>query len=281
MLIDTHTHVNFKDFKEETEAVIQRALDAGVWMINAGTQIDTSKSAVELAQKYSRGVYAAVGLHPEHTYEHMVNEEGHVFKTRHETFDYAPYKALAKNPKVAAIGECGLDYYYFQPGDDIEKIKQDQREAFTQQIELARELDKVLMIHCRPTKGTMDAYGDIADMMAGIKQKYPDYRFQVHCYTGNLELAQQFVELGGYISCSGIVTFDKTGRSEAVVKGILLERLLVETDAPFLAPAPHRGKRNEPAYVEFVARKIAEIKKLSYEQVAETTTNNALSLFRI
>lgn len=281
MLVDTHTHVNFKDFKEETEAVIQRALDVGVWMINAGTHLDTSKSAVELAQKYSEGVYAAVGLHPEHTYEHMVDEEGHVFKTRHEVFGYAAYKTLAENPKVVAIGECGLDYYWFQDGEDIEAIKKNQREAFMQQIELAGELDKVLMIHCRPTKGTMDAYEEIAEIMAGAKSKNSGYRFEVHCYTGNLELAQKFVALDGYISCSGIITFDKTGQSDAVVKGIPLKRLLVETDAPYLAPAPNRAKRNEPAYVEFVARKMAEIKGISYEQVAAVTTSNARILFKI
>jgi TatD DNase family protein len=281
MLIDTHTHVNFKDFKQETQGVIQRALDAGVWMINAGTQIDTSRSAVALAQQYPEGVYAAVALHPEHTYEHMVDEEGHVFKTRQEIFDYEAYKKIAADPNVVAIGECGLDYYYFQPGDDIVKIKAAQRAAFDPQIELAHELDKALMIHCRPTKNTMDAYEDIADVMANVRQKYPDYRFELHCYTGNLELAQRFVELGGYISCSGIITFDKTGRSEEVVRGIPLDRLLIETDAPYLAPAVYRGQRNEPVYVEHVARKFAEFKNISYDEVAAATTQNARTLFKI
>ena len=281
MLIDTHTHVNFKDFREETDAVIARALAAGVWLINAGTHLDTSQGAIELAHKYAEGVYAAVALHPEHTYEHMVEEEGHVFKTRHETLDFAAYKKLAEDPKVVAIGECGLDYYYFEPGDDIEKIKKQQLDAFSQQIELAHETNKALMIHCRPTKGTMDAYEDILEIMRGVKQKYSDYRFELHCYTGNLEIAKKFVELGGYISCSGIITFDKTGRSEELVKGLPLERLLVETDAPYLAPVPHRGQRNEPAYLEFVAKKIAEWKNISYETVAETTTANARELFRI
>lgn len=282
ILIDAHTHVHFNDFGSETESVIQRALDAGVWMINVGTQSDTSSNGVIIAERYPEGVYAAIGLHPEHTYNHPVTENGKTFMTRAEDFDYEAYKKLAQSPKVVAIGECGLDYYYFTESDDIVAIKVKQRSVFNQQIKLALEMDKVLMIHCRPTKGSMDAYEDILEILKGKMQNGKEnIRFQVHCYTGNAEIAEKFVELGGYISLTGIITFDKSGVSKEVVERVPLDHILIETDAPYLTPTPFRGDRNEPRYVKYVAEKIAEIKSASFEEVARVTTENARKLFRI
>ncbi len=282
MLIDTHAHVQFAAFKGEEEATIKRALDNDVWVVNVGTQIDTSRAAVELLKKFPENVYAAVGLHPTHTFKHQYHDEEEVsFKTRDEVFDYEAYKELAQNDRVVGIGECGLDYFRLPEDLDHEQVKQKQREAFLQQVKLAVELDKALCIHCRPSQGTQDAYEDILDIIKQTKQETPSLRFEIHCFTGNLETAKKFVELGGYIGLNGIITFDKTGRSEEVVKDLPLEAIILETDCPYLTSVPHRGKRNEPAYVEFVAKKIAEWKNKTFEKVAEVTTNNATQLFNL
>jgi TatD DNase family protein len=174
-----------------------------------------------------------------------------------------------------------LDYYYFTENDDVAAIKAKQRAVFDEQIKLALEMDKVLMIHCRPTKGSMDAYQDIVEIISKVKSQNSNLRFQVHCYTGNAELAEKFVELGGYISLTGIITFDKSGVSREVVERVPLDHILIETDAPYLTPAPFRGERNEPRYVKYVAEKIAEIKGVSVEEVSKVTTKNTRTLFKI
>lgn len=282
MLIDTHAHVQFAGFKGEEEVIIQRALDAGVTMVNVGTQIDTSRAAVALLDKFPENLYAVVGLHPTHTFKHQYHDEEEVsFKTRDEVFDYEAYKQLAQNERVVGIGECGLDYYRLPEDLDHEEVKEKQREAFLKQVRLAVELDKALCIHCRPSDGTQDAYEDILEIISETKKGTPNLRFEIHCFTGNLETGKKFVKLGGYIGLNGIITFDKTGRSEQVVKGLSLETIILETDCPYLTPVPYRGKRNEPAYVVEVAKKIAEWKNESFEKVSEVTTINAKKLFAI
>lgn len=281
-LIDTHCHINLNAFREDGAEAIKRAFEVGVVVVNVGTQIDTSRQAVKLLEQFSENVYAVVGLHPVHTYQHDYEDEEEVkFKTREEGFDYGLYKQLADNPRVVGIGECGLDYYRLPDDRDHAEIKQLQRAAFLSQLKLAQELDKALCIHCRPSDGTMDAYEDIYVMLKDAKQEKPDLRFEIHCYTGDLPTVLKFVELGAYIGINGIITFDKTGRSEQVIKGIPLESMVLETDAPYLTPAPHRGKRNEPAYVGLVAEKIAEWKDVSVDEVARVTTANACKLFNI
>lgn len=285
--IDTHTHVNFQAFKKDAEEVVQRALDEGVWMINAGTMFETSRRAVEMAENYSDGVYAAVALHPIHLFEHHVDEEETSFNARGEEFNADSYKDLVlRSTKVVAIGEFGLDYYRMPKGEDPERVKKIQKEVMVQHLLLAKEVDKPVMIHCRPTPGTMDAYEDILKILdptpspgeGRVGERLP---FEIHCFTGNWPIAQEFIERGGYIALNGIVTFDKTGRSEEVAKNLPLESIILETDAPYLAPVPHRGQRNEPSYVKFVAEKIAEIKGVSYNDVAAATTKNARTLFRV
>jgi TatD DNase family protein len=277
-LIDTHTHINLRAFKDDAQETITRALENGVAVINVGTQIDTSRQAVTLLEKFPENVYATVGLHPTHTYAHDYEDDEEVkFKTREEGFDYEQYKALAQNPRVLGIGECGLDYFRMPEDRDAEEIKNLQRTAFLEQIRLAKELDKVLCVHCRPTEGTNNAYEDLLEIIKAQDVK----RFEVHCYTGDLETAKRFVELGGYIGVNGIITFDKTGRSEEVIKRIPIEAIILETDAPYLTPKSKRGKRNEPSYIIEVAEKIAEWKNLSVGEVCEITTNNAKKLFRI
>lgn len=281
MLVDTHAHVQFSGFKDEADSVMQRSLDVGMVVVNVGSQIDTSTEAVKMLESYPERVYAVVGLHPEHTYQHLVDEEDSHFRTREEKFDYDAYKTLAINPKVVGIGECGLDYYRFEEGSNVVKIKEQQRLAFDHQIKLALELDKALVVHCRPSPGTVDAYEDLISILTEVKQQNSQLRFEVHCFTGTLEVAKQFVALGGYLGLNGIITFDKTGISEEVVKNIALDNIILETDCPYLTPAPFRGKRNEPLYVKYVAEKIAEWKNIPFKEVENQTTENAEKLFKL
>lgn len=281
--IDTHTHINLRAFKDDAVETIQRALDAGVTVVNVGTQIDTSRQAVALLNQFPENVYAVIGLHPTHTYSHDYEDDEEVkFKTREEGFDPALYRELAKNPRVVGIGECGLDYYRMPIERDFDEIVSLQNTAFDAQIELALELDKALCIHCRPSEGSNeDAYNDLLVKLTKVKAAHPNLRFEVHCFTGSLDIAKKFVTLGGFIGLNGIITFDKTPRSEEVVKGLPLEAIILETDAPYLTPKSHRGQRNEPSYLPEVAQKIAEWKNVSLEEVAEKTTANAKKLFNI
>ena len=275
MLIDTHTHVNFRAFRDDADDAIRRALDAGVWLVNVGTQFETSRRAVEMAENYSEGVYAAVGLHPIHLFSHHVDEEETSFQTAGEEFNADSYRELIlRSTKVTAIGEFGLDYYRMPPGEDPERIKTVQREVAKQHIILAKSVDKPLMLHVRPSIGTMDAYEDLLEVL-------DDMPGVIHSFTGSWEIAKKFIDRGFHIGMNGIITFDKTGRSEEVVKNTPLDRIVLETDAPYLTPVPHRGKRNEPSYVKFVAVRIAEIKGISIEEVESVTTQNSRRLFQI
>jgi TatD DNase family protein len=267
-LFDAHTHLQFKAFDKDREEVILRALDGGVFCINVGTQKDTSKAALNLAQKYD-GLWAAVGLHPIHTQEsyydpdELAGEKS--FKSREEIFDPAFYEKLAENPKVVAIGECGLDYFRIR--NDESRIKEKQEKVFKQQIELALKLDKPLMIHCR------DAYNDVLDIL----RDYPDVRGNIHFFAGDWQIAEKFLDLGFYLSFTGVITFAR--QYDEVLKKMPLERLMIETDAPYVSPASYRGKRNEPLYVVEVAKRIAEIRGLSFSEVAELTAQNAKRVF--
>ncbi len=275
-LYDTHAHVNLAAFKEDYKEIIKQAQQAAVIVNNVGTQKDTSKKAFDLAKEFDN-VYAVVGLHPVHTISQDVDEEESHFISREEEFDYAYYKALAEDPKVVGIGECGLDYYRLPEDKTLEEVKTIQKEAFLQQIKLAKELDKALVIHCRTQKDSSDAYEDILEILRLEKPS----RFEIHSFTSNWGIAEKFLELGGYIGLNGIITFDKSGVLKEVVKNCPLERIVLETDAPYLAPAPYRGKRNQPNYVEYVARYIAEVKGLSFEEVCKQTTSNAKALFKV
>lgn len=281
-LIDTHTHVNLRAYKDDAKETIQRAHDAGVVVINVGTQIDTSRQAVEMLAEFPEDVYAVVGMHPSHTYEQDFHDEDEVETKTHETgFNVELYKNLADNSRVVGIGECGLDYYRLPENQDHGEIKKLQKDAFEAQIALALQLDKALCIHCRPSDGTTDAYEDLLAIITKVKAENPQLRFEVHCFTGDLEIAQKFVDLGGYIGINGIITFDKTTRSKEVVNGLPLEAIILETDAPYLSPKIYRGKRNEPAYLVEVARQIADWKNVTVEEVANVTTANAKKLFKL
>ncbi len=256
MLIDTHAHLNLEAFKGDAEEVIKRALQNGVQMINAGVDFETSKKAVELAEKFP-GVYAAVGFHPNDS---------------KEEFDYPVFKELALNSKVVAIGETGLDYYRIEKGDL--SVKNRQKEIFKKQIELALELKKPLIIHCR------EAHGDLLEIIKSYFLNLKSgFNGVLHSFSGNLEQAEKYREMGFKIAFNGIITFSRD--YDEVILKTPIEDILIETDCPFLTPIPYRGKRNEPLYVIEVAKRIAEIKGLSLEETGEQTTKNARELFGI
>lgn len=285
LLIDTHAHVNFNHFKNDSKEVVKRALENGIWMINVGAERKTSERAVKMAEEYEEGVYAAVGLHPSHLIEqdaeYEENRETIRYKSKPEDFDYDFYLNLAKNKKVVGIGECGLDFYRSknQAGEKlkVESFKEKQKEIFIKHLKLAKEANKPIIIHCR------EAHNDLLEIFR-LEAELPSG--VMHFFTGTLEQAKKYIELGFYISFSGVITFPPlrragAGEYEEVVRHIPLEKILIETDCPYVAPIPHRGKRNEPAYVKYVAQKIAELRGLPFEEVAEKTTKNARKLFKI
>ncbi len=233
-----------------------------------------------------------VGLHPIHTISQEVDEEESHFVSREEKFDYEFYRKLAQDPLVVGIGECGLDYYRVPDGMGLGQVKEIQRNAFLQQIKLAKELDKALVIHCRPSKDletkkdSTDAYEDILEILRGELSTNGvsgtnSLRFEIHSFTSNWQIARQFLELGGYIGMNGIITFDKSGVLREVATNVPLEKIVLETDAPYLAPGPFRGKRCLPEYVKYTAEFVAEVKGISVDQVAVQTTKNAKALFII
>lgn len=272
MLIDTHAHVNFNTFKNDGDEVIRRALDNGVWLVNVGSQYSTSKRAVEIAQRHKEGVYAAVGLHPIHLETGLVkmkdDPEEIQFKTIEEEFDYEKYKALAKSPKVVAIGEIGLDYYWKpKTKAKLALFKEKQMTILLRQMDLAKELNLPVIFHCRT------AHDDLLEILA----ERADVRGVIHCFTGSWQQAQKYMDMGFYLAFNGLIF--KMDLDE-VIRKIPLERILIETDCPYLTPSPIEG-RNEPIYIKYVAEKIAEIKSSSYEAITLATTKNAKELFRI
>lgn len=283
--IDIHAHTNFKAFDEDRDAVVRRALESDTWVINVGTQFNTSKKAVEMTNEYKEGIYATIGLHPIHTGAsfHDADElgaKGKEFISRGEIFDKEKYKELAKLGKVVGIGECGLDYYHMEQ-DTIEK----QKIAFITQIELANELDLPLMLHVRnnPTDKTRNAYFDVYELIKKYSKR-EGIKGVSHFFAGSVEDMKRFIELGVYISFAGPITYKPKPEIcdyITVIKETPLEMILADTDSPYVAPVPHRGKRNEPVYVSEIVRKIAEIKGLDEEETAKAIFSNAKRLFKI
>ncbi|MBI5470214.1 TatD family hydrolase [Candidatus Kaiserbacteria bacterium] len=263
---DAHTHLNFVAFKDDTDAVVQRALEQQVGMNVVGTQYDTSVSAVKLAEKH-KGVYATIGLHPIHTGksyhdEKELGEGGKAFTSRGEEFDSSKYEKLGANKKVIAVGECGLDYFRLE-----EKTKATQSRAFIQQIELANKLNKPLMLHIR------NAYDDALEML----KIHAKVKGDTHFFAGDWGIAKKFLDFGFTLSFTGVITF--THEYDEVIKNAPLDMLLSETDAPYVTPMPHRGKRNESAYIPLIVKRIAEIRGEDFETVSAALYGNALRVF--
>ena len=252
MFFDTHAHYDDKAFDEDRDSLLAALPEAGVTLvIDPGCDVKSSRAAIELAARYEH-VYAAVGIHPEELgdfTEENLNEIAH----------------LARDGKCVAIGEIGLDYYW----DDT--YKAEQKELFRRQIELALELSKPIIVHDR------EAHGDSLELVS----RYPELRGVFHCFSGSLEMARELVRRGWYVGLTGVVTFKNARKAVEVASSIPLERLLIETDCPYMAPVPYRGRRNDPSLVPLVAEKIAELRGLSVETVAQATTQNACRLFGI
>ena len=274
MLIDTHSHLNFSAYKNDRDEVIKRSLGSGVFMINVGSKYETSKKAKEIAEKYEKGIYAAIGLHPMHATADIqkikIDPEEGGFVSSGEEFDKEKYRELAKSKKIVAIGEIGLDYYY-RPKTKIkvEQFRERQKQVFLAQLELAQELDLPVILHCRM------AHKDLIEM---LKSKVKKIRGVVHCFTGNWEEAKSYVEMGFYLGLNGIIF--KMDLDD-VIKKMPMDKILLETDCPYLTPPQEGNKRNEPVFVKYVAEKIAELRNISFEEVAERTTQNAKNLFNI
>jgi len=276
MLIDTHAHLNFNAFKNDVEKVVKRCADQKIGVINVGSEYKTSRRAVEMAEKHEN-MWAAVGLHPGHLSVHDIDDgEGHLIKSAVEKFDREKYLELAKSKKVVAIGEIGLDYFHGTQNMEhgTEELKALQRGIFIQEIELAVELDLPVMVHCR------EAYKDLLEILVEQNKKYgKKLRGVIHSYLGRLSYAQIFNEIGFSIAFNGVITYARD--YDKVIKNVDLKYILTETDCPWLTPIPHRGERNEPAYVRYVAEKIAEIKEISFDETAKITVDNTKKLFNI
>jgi len=284
MTIDTHAHLNFNAYKDDVDEVVKKTLENDIWMVNVGSQYSTSKRAVEIAERYESGVYAAVGIHPIHLDTGLikvkVDQEEIEFKTREEEFDYEKYKGLAKSPRVVAIGEIGLDYWY-KPKTRIklEQFKKKQKETFLEQLKLAKELNLPVIFHCRMAHN---------DLLQAIKEfDWPELRGVVHCFTGTWQDAQKYLEMGFYVGFNGIIFKFNV---DEVIKNIPLDKMLIETDCPYLTPPisinqqyPHKSAvlRNEPIYLKYIVEKIAKIKNLTNKEIADITTQNARKLFKI
>ena len=278
--IDIHAHLNLAAFAEDREAVLARTAEARVAHINVGTKESTSKKAVEIAEAHDE-VYAIVGLHPIQTTPQEHDEDeigpgGTPFTSKGEVFNTEFYRELAQSKKVVGIGECGFDYFHNEP-----ETYSIQEAAFIAQIELANELELPLMIHTRnPKPGEASPTGRsvYADVYEALKQ-YAKVPFNVHFYAGTTEEAARFFDLGGTISFTGVITFAKD--YEETVRFAPLDKIHGETDCPFVAPVPHRGRRNEPAYVVEVYKKISQIKGIDEEVVRAQLLENENALFKL
>ncbi|RST71124.1 TatD family deoxyribonuclease [Siminovitchia acidinfaciens] len=254
MLFDTHVHLNDEQFNEDLQEVIERAKEAGVsYMVVVGFNRPTIEKAIILVEEYDF-LYASIGWHPVDAID-MTDE------------DLAWIEEMAVHPKVVALGEMGLDYHWDKSPQDVQK------EVFRRQIGLAKKLKLPIIIHNR------DATEDVVQILR--EEKAEEVGGIMHCFSGSAETAKECVEMNFHISLGGPVTFKNAKKPKKVAMEVPLDRLLIETDCPYLAPHPYRGKRNEPAYVKLVAEQIAELKEISYEEVAKKTTENAMKLFGI
>lgn len=256
MLIDSHAHIQTKEFSADIAQVVRRAVEAGVEkiiVVGGAGDLSSNDAAIALAESYP-GLYATVGMHPHDAKE--VNEE-----------EFQRLESLAQRPKVVAIGESGLDYYYNHSPREV------QVEIFRRFIHLAQESGLPLVVHVR------DAYREAAEIVK--HEGRGKLQGVIHCFTGDYNAASDLLDLGLYLSFTGILTFKNADPLREVVRKLPLDRILLETDSPYLAPVPHRGKRNEPAFVCRVAETMAKVKGLPLDEVAQATTRNAEALFAI
>lgn len=254
LLFDTHVHLNARQFMDDREVVIERAFAAGVKeMVVVGFDDETIPLAIEIAESYET-IYAAIGWHPVDAIDYTAEK-------------LAWIESLTQHPKVVAIGEMGLDYYWDTSPKEV------QEKAFREQIRLAKKVDLPIIIHNR------EATDDVLRILK--EEEAHTIGGIMHCFSGNVEQAEESLALNFHVSLGGPVTFKNAVDPKEVAKMVPLDKLLIETDAPYLAPHPNRGKRNEPAYVTLVAEQIAQLRNMSYEEIAAITTENARRIFRL
>lgn len=264
-MVDAHCHLNFLAFNEDYDAVIKRALEKDVkTIINVGTSIESSKKAIELAKKY-KNLYAVVGIHPHHADKVIEDWDKEIGK-------------LAKMPKVIGIGEVGMDYFNYKSNGIVDPKLQ--RKVFERQIEISIENKLPLQIHGR------HAGKDIVEIVSSYKSQLLKIPGMFHCFAGNLDYLKKVLEMGFYVGFDGNITYKGLAPGEDtllsdLVKYAPLERIILETDAPYLTPIPYRGGRNEPSYVIIVADFIAKLKNLSFEKISSETEKNTLELFNL
>lgn len=254
MIFESHAHYDDEAFNEDREALLESMQENGIgYVMNIGASLKSTEATVALTLKYPF-VYGAAGVHPSETAE--LNEEN--FKWLREQ---------CKQPKIVAVGEIGLDYYWKEPDPEIQKY------WFEKQLDLAHELKKPVCIHSR------DAAKDTYDIM--VAKKASELGGVIHCYSYSVEMAQEYVKMGFHIGVGGVVTFKNGKKLKETVEAIPIERILLETDSPYMAPEPNRGKRNSSLYLPYIAQQIAEIKQMTYDEVVEITCQNAKKLFGI
>jgi TatD DNase family protein len=279
-LFDAHTHAHFKAYDADRDEVIRRALSLGIGMVNVGTDKKMSEEAIALTEKYPEGLFATVGLHPIHTAPSFHDaSEG---DTAPEIdFDYPFYLKLANHPRVVAIGECGLDYFH---GERDYKLYQ--KKSFKEQIQLANEVGKPLMLHCRSSAdGSENAYRDMIDILKEEKEKLRTKDAGIaHFFSGSVHEAEELLALGFSFTFGGAITLPPRANGadfKALIRMMPEERILLETDAPYVAPLKYRGKRNEPAYVEEVLFALANIRGETPEHIAALTLQNTIRAFNL
>ena len=258
--VDAHCRIQFDQYQEDQTELIERMKEEGVQGIVVGCNRESSERALALAEKHEH-LYASAGLHP--------NREND------ERYDISYQRELAMNPLVVAIGECGLDY--FRPTEVNDAVKESQKELLKQQIALAAELDKPLIIHSRPSKGTQDAYHDLIEILTEAKQQHPNVRGDIHFFVGGITEAQALIALGFTLSFTAVITF--TRDYDEVIRSVPLASILSETDAPYVAPLARRGQRNDPLAVIDVVAQIAAIRGEDPETVRQTLAENSKRLF--
>jgi len=271
-LIDSHCHLNFSSFENEYKTIIADCLKKEIGVLNIGSQFDTSKRAVEIANEYpNENIFASIGAHPteikdfnEQKYQELIDVE-----TSHGA------------SKIVAIGEIGLDYFHIPENKNFDEVKEIQKKGLIAQLNFAQKNELPVILHARGSqKNPQDAYTDLLSVISNFQ--FPISKKGVlHCFGSTLEIAKKFVELGFYIGFTGIITFKNKSVQELqnAVKQLPLDKILIETDAPYLTPEPHRGKKNQPQYVKHVAEKVAELKNIPVSEVVNKTTENFKELF--
>ena len=253
MLVDTHAHLDDVKYTGDLDEVIARAGEFGVTrIISMGDTMAASRNAVQIAEKYD-GVFAGAGVHPQEALSLIAG-------------DYDRLAQMMTHPKVKVLGEIGLDYYYENAS------REKQQEIFIRQLDVARQMHMPVSIHDR------DAHGDT---MAILKKEGKGLTGSIHCFSGSWEMAKELLKMGWFLGVDGPLTFKNAAKLPEIIAQIPLDRLLLETDSPYLAPVPKRGRRNEPAYVKYIAEKVAEIRNIPLEEVAQQTTQNAVNLFNL